>query len=449
MAARGEFSSKMAFVLAASGSAIGLGNIWGFPIQVASNGGGAFVFTYIVLTFLLAYPILMAELVIGRHAKADTVQSLVKISSSGFRPMAYITGFWGILTAALILSFYSIVAGWMVAHGLASMMDLFGLDAISKWLTDDSIYRNLLFMVVFYFLTISIVANGVASGIERWSTRLMPILIVLILVLIAYIALQNGAAEGWRVYLQPDFSRVLNPDLVISALGQAFFSLSLGVGTMMVYGSYINKSENLPKLGATVAGIDIGIAIMAGMLVIPAMYVAQANGVVIYDDNGKLIESAGLIFNVLPNLFGTMGMAGIVVSILFFSLMTIAAVTSSISMLEVPVAYAQESHNKTRKGAAWIVGLLIAAVSTVIIFNFERLFVFVIDLTTKYSEPLIGILFCFFLGWVWNRASLLEEIKQGSPDIETSLFWKVWPNYVRFVCPIIVLAVFMHSLGVF
>lgn len=447
MAARGEFSSRMAFVLAASGSAIGLGNIWGFPIKVASNGGGAFVFTYVVLTFLLAYPILMAELVIGRHAKSDTVASLVKISSKKTRPLAFLTGYWGILTASLILSFYAIVAGWMIAFGLASAADLIGAGAQSEWLTRFSLNRNLIFVAIFYLLTIGIVAKGVASGIEKWSTRLMPMLIVLILALIAYIATQKGAAEGWRVYLQPDFSRVLNPDLLISALGQAFFSLSLGVGTMMVYGSYISKSENLPKLGATVAVIDIGIAFLAGLLVIPAMYVAQANGVTIYNESGALIDSDGLIFTVLPALFDTMGGAGVIVSLLFFMLMTIAAITSSISMLEVPVAHAQESLGLARKKAAWVVGLIILAVSVIIVFNFGSLFGLVIDLTTKYSEPLIGILFCIFAGWIWKRNELLHELQQGKPDIENSFFWKVWPAYVKVVCPLIVLAVFMHSFG--
>lgn len=447
MAARGEFSSRTAFVLAASGSAIGLGNIWGFPIKVASNGGGAFVFAYVILTFLLAYPILMAELVIGRHAKADTVRSITAISNSATRPLAYLTGYWGMLTASLILSFYAIVAGWMIAFGLGSAVEILNLVEIKQWLTSFSLGRNLIFVVLFYALTISIVASGVASGIERWSTRLMPILIVLIILLIGYIATQEGAAEGWRVYLQPDFSRVLNPELLISALGQAFFSLSLGVGTMMIYGSYISKSENLPRLGATVAAMDIGIAVLAGLLVIPAMYVALHNGVTIYDEAGMLIDSDRLIFNVLPALFETMGSAGLVVSLLFFSLMTIAALTSSISMLEVPVAYAKESHNLSRRKAAWTVGLIIMLVSVIIIFNFGALFGLVIDLTTKYSEPLIGILFCIFAGWVWKRDQLLAELKQGQPEMENTLFWKIWPSYVRFVCPLIVLAVFIHSFG--
>ncbi|NNC99847.1 MAG: sodium-dependent transporter [Gammaproteobacteria bacterium] len=446
MAVRGEFSSRIGFVLAASGSAIGLGNIWGFPIQVASNGGGAFVFTYIILTFLLAYPVLMAELIIGRHAKTDTVGSVLAISSPGTRPLAFLTGYWGILTASLILSFYAIIAGWMLAYFLGGVADLLSKDDLKQWLTNSSLSRNLIFCVAFYVMTISIVASGVTAGIERWSTRLMPLLLVLMVVLIGYIATQPGAAEGWRIYLQPDFSRVLNPELVIDALSQAFFSLSLGVGTMMIYGSYVSKSENLPALGASVAAIDIGIAVLAGLLVIPAMYVALHNGVTIYDEAGNLIASDNLIFTVLPALFDTMGAIGVLVAMLFFALMTIAALTSSISMLEVPVAYTSESHNMSRTKAAWSVGLSVLAISIIIVFNFGTLFGLVITFTTKYSEPLIGLLFCIFVGWIWRRDLILAEIKQGSPNAENGWFWKIWPNYVRFVCPLLVLALFWHSL---
>ena len=275
----------------------------------------------------------------------------------------------------------------------------------------------------------------------------MPILLVLMVVLIAYIATQPGAAEGWRIYWQPDFSRVADPDLVLDALGQAFFSLSLGVGTMMIYGSYISKSENLPRLGASVAVLDIGVAVLAGLLVIPAMYVAQHNGVVIYDAAGNLLASDNLIFTVLPALFETMGAAGVVTSVLFFSLMTIAALTSSISMLEVPVAYASDSQGMTRGKAALVVGSLVLAISLIIIFNFGALFGLVIAFTTKYSEPLIGLLFCLFVGWIWARNDILREIQQGAEGVENSLFWKIWPTYVRWVCPLLILLLFWRSLS--
>lgn len=446
MSARGEFSSRTAFVLAASGSAIGLGNIWGFPIQVAENGGGAFVFTYVILTFLLAYPILMAELIIGRHAQKDTVSSMLAISTKATRPLGYLAGYWGMLTACFILSFYAIVAGWMLSFLLAALAGLFGFGDIKQWLMSFSLVGNIAFCIVFYFLTINIVSSGVSAGIERWSTRLMPLLLILIVVLIGYISTLPGAAEGWRVYWQPDFARVLDPQLLISALGQAFFSLSLGVGTMMVYGSYISKKENLPTLGAFVATIDIGVAVLAGLLVIPAMYVALHNGVTIYNDAGDLIDSDGLIFTVLPALFESMGgLAGAIVAFLFFSLMSIAALTSSISMMEVPVAYAVERHGMKRTAAAWRVGVTILLISMVLIFNMELLFGTVIDLTTRYSEPLIGFLFCIFVGWIWRRDQILTEIKEGFPEAESGIFWRIWPVYVRYVCPVVMLAVLWRS----
>lgn len=442
---RAEFSSKFGFILAASGSAIGLGNIWGFPAQVAQNGGGAFVVVYVILTFLLAYPVLMAELIIGRYAKRDIVSSMLAISTAKTRILAALTGYWGLLTASLILSFYAIVAGWMVAYGISSLMDVLGYSVISQWLTEFSLSRNLLFVVIFYIFTVQIVAKGVTNGIEKWSARLMPVLLLLMIILIVYIASLEGAMQGWLMYLKPDFSQLTNPDLILSALGQAFFSLSLGVGTMMIYGSYINRSENIVKLGATVALVDVGIAFLAGLLVIPAMTVALVNGVEVYNEAGKLIDSDGLIFNVLPSLFSSMGLAGSLVSALFFLLMTIAALTSSISMLEVPVAYTVERRGFGRKSATYLVGGLILLVSVIIIYNFSTLFTLVIKFTTQFSEPLIGFLFCLFVGWVWHRATILNEIKQSMPDAEQSLFWKIWPSYLKFVCPVIMCLLFWHS----
>ena len=448
MSARGEFSSRIGFIMAAAGSAIGLGNIWGFPTQVASNGGAAFVFVYIILTFLLAYPVLMTELIIGRYSNSNTVDALKKISSSPFSSLAAkFTGFWGLLTASLILSFYAIVAGWMVAFFLQSVSGVLGFSESTAWLTTFSTERNLLFCTIFMFLTIRIISGGVADGIERWSTRLMPLLLLIIVALIIYISTLEGAAEGWRVYLLPDFSRILNPDLILSAMGQAFFSLSLGVGTMMVYGSYVSKKENLPTLGASVALVDIGVAILAGLLIIPAMYVALHNGVEIYSEAGKLIDGDGLIFTVLPALFSSMGAAGQFVSFAFFALMSIAALTSSISMLEVPVAYTVEKHKMSRNKAAWLIGGIIFLVSTTIIFNFGTLFGWVIAFATRYSEPMIGLLFCIFAGWVWKRTQILTELKKGCPEIADTLFWKIWPVYVRWICPVVIFAVFWHSLS--
>jgi NSS family neurotransmitter:Na+ symporter len=237
----------------------------------------------------------------------------------------------------------------------------------------------------------------------------------------------------------------MSPSLIISALGAAFFSLSLGVGTMLVYGSYINDSENLPVVGGLVTLVDISIAVLAGFLVIPAMYVAQHNGVEIFTVAGELISEDTLIFTVLPELFLTMGIAGNVVSFIFFFLMSIAALTSSISMLEVPVAYTIEEHGVSRKKSVVAIGSGIAVLSTIILLNFEQLFSLVVEVTTRYSQPLLGFMFCIYAGWVWHRDSVLKEVRKGNPEVENTLFWKIWPTYIKFVCPVIILGIFVQT----
>jgi NSS family neurotransmitter:Na+ symporter len=229
-------------------------------------------------------------------------------------------------------------------------------------------------------------------------------------------------------------------------MGQAFFSMSLGVGTMLIYGSYVSDREDLASLGRSVTLLDISIAVIAGMLIIPAMYVAQHNGVQIYDADGNLIESAGLIFAVLPALFDSMGAVGAVVSLAFFILMSVAALTSTISMLEVPVAYAVENHGMQRKRAAILIGAAISMLSAVIIFNFGTLFDLVVVVATQYSEPMVGIMMCLFAGWVLQRNSLLQEVKKGNENAEHGWFWKIWPTYVRYICPAAILAIFLQQI---
>lgn len=445
--ARGEFSSRFGFVMAAAGSAVGLGNIWGFPTQAASNGGGAFLLVYLFLAFTLAYPALMAELIIGRHAHANTVSALRLISPNNLlRKIGATTGVIGFIVASLILSFYAIVAGWMIAFCLSSLASILGMDSVSNWLTSFGLMRNLAFMLLFMALTVSIISAGVSEGIERWSARLMPAMLIALVLLVVYVLTLDGAMEGLKVYLLPDFERALTPKLIIAALGSAFFSLSLGVGTMLIYGSYISDEENLPVVGGLVTVVDISIAVVAGFLVIPAMYVALHNGVQIFNDSGALISEDTLIFTVLPELFTTMGLAGTVVSFTFFFLMSIAALTSSISMLEVPVAYTIEEHGVERKKAVWMLGIAIAATSAIILLNFESLFGLVVAFTTRYSQPLLGFMLCVYAGWVWNRDSILQELRKGNPDVESGVFWKIWPWYVKFVCPVIIMAIFAQSL---
>ena len=437
---RGQFSSRLGFIFAASGSAVGLGNIWGFPTNAAENGGAAFVLMYLLLAFLLAYPALMAELIIGRHTRSNMVDAMQAIAAGPTaKSVGKLTGILGMVTASLILCFYSIVAGWMIAFLLEPVTVAFNLPALGSWLTDFSLSRNIGFSALFVLLTVLIISSGVEQGIEKWSQRLMPALFVLFAGLIIYVLTQEGAMAGLKVYLVPDFSQMSDPKLIVSAMGQAFFSMSLGVGTMLVYGSYISGDENLPLVGALVTLTDMGVAFLAGLLVLPAMFVAQHLGVTITGEGGSLIAGPDLIFKVLPALFDGMGSTGLLVGLGFFALMSIAAVTSSISMLEVPVSYAVEAHKMDRLKATWLVGLLIFAVSAVISANFDRLFGFVITLTTERAQPLLSMVVCIFAGWVFHRNSILKEIQAGNPDVEQGLFWKIWPGYVKFLCPVLIL----------
>tara|TARA_R110001592_G_scaffold108775_3_gene303937 strand:+ start:2578 stop:3930 length:1353 start_codon:yes stop_codon:yes gene_type:complete len=444
-AARGEFSSRFGFLMAASGSAVGLGNIWGFPTNAASNGGAAFLFMYLFMAFTLAYPALMAELIIGRHTRSNAVGALRQLSRGPLTAkLANFVGFAGIVTVSLILSFYAIVSGWMLAWLLNSFATMTGMESASTWLTSDGETRNAIFSIIFMMLTVVVISAGVRDGIEKWASRLMPALIFILFLLIVYVLTLDGAMDGLRAYLVPDVSRALQPGLIISALGQAFFSLSLGVGTMLIYGSYLSSKENLPAVGTLVALLDTGIAFLAGLLILPAMYVALANGVEIFDASGALVAGPGLIVAVLPALFETMGSAGVFVALAFFILMTIASLTSSISMLEVPVAYVVETFDTGRRKATLMIGGIVTIICLVIVFNFNSLFDLVVNATTEYSQPLLGLFFAVFVGWVWNRNGVLQEIQKGSPDVESSFFWKVWPFYIRFICPIAILAVYIQ-----
>ena len=443
---RGQFSSRLAFIFAASGSAVGLGNIWGFPTNAAENGGAAFVLMYLILAFLLAYPAMMAELIIGRHTRSNMVSALQSISSGqSAKTIGRLVGIGGMITAGLILSFYSIVAGWMLAFMLEPLTAILGLGDISQWLTDFSLARNIGFAAFFVFLTVMIISAGVEQGIEKWSSRLMPSLFILMIGLILYVLTQDGAMAGLKHYLVPDFSQITNPKLIVSAMGQAFFSMSLGVGTMLVYGSYIKADENLPVVGALVTLTDTSVAFLAGLLVLPAIFVAQELGVTIYAESGNLIAGPDLIFNVLPALFEGMGITGLFGGFVFFVLMSIAAVTSSISMLEVPVSYAVEAHQVNRNKATWLIGLIVLAISTLICLNFDSLFGFVITMTTERAQPLLSMMLCVFAGWVFYRNSILQELKSGSPDVEQGMFWKIWPVYVRFFCPVLILLTFAQG----
>lgn len=440
------FSSRIGFILAAAGSAVGVGNIWGFPTQAAQNGGGAFLLVYLFMVALLAYPMLVAELTIGRMRQRNPIESLRSISDRPFwRRFGTLSGITSLIVLSLILSFYAIVSGWLLAFMLAPIAELLGWSDITRWLTEFSTERDLLMMAIFVLLTIYVVRAGVNKGIERWSSRLMPLLLFLLVGMAAYILTLPGAMTGLKMYLSPDFSQLTDPYLLIRAMGQSFFSLSIGVCCMMTYGAYLSKDEHLPKTAGWVALLDTFVAFLAGLLILPAMFVAQELGVAIYNDAGQLLSSDTLVFQVLPAMFDSMGAAGTWVSIAFFALMMIAAITSSISMLEPPVNTLVEEAGQSRSQMSWVVGLSVALVSAIIIYNLDTLFGAVITLTTVYMQPLIGITFAIMLTWVLRQNKLLNALKDGAPDIEKTWFWKIWPWYVKFVCPVLILLVIWQS----
>lgn len=445
-AKRGQFSSKFGFIMAAAGSAVGVGNIWGFPTQAASNGGGAFLLVYLVLIFMLGYPMLIAELMIGRHGQTNPANALSALAKTkSVKLIGIAIGLAAIVTSALIFSFYGILSGWFISNTLAPLAEIMGSATTASWLVDMSLSRNVVFTVIFAMFTILVIQQGVEDGIEKWSKRLMPLLFLMLISAMLYIVTQPGAELGVRALLIPDFSRIMDRDVLIGALGQTFFSLSLGSGCMMVYGSYLNKKENIAKLAAQVTLMDTAVAFVAGMVILPAMYVASHNGVEIFAADGSLLSSDTLVFTVLPALFETMGAAQYPVSILFFALLFVAALTSAIGMMESPTSYLAERATMTRKKAAYIVGSIVTALSLVIVFNFSTLFGFVITLTTQYAQPLISLGVAIFAGWVWSRKGLMAEIRAQEGVTEHSIFWKVWPVYVKFVCPVLVLILVFAS----
>ncbi|UPR30963.1 sodium-dependent transporter [Vibrio crassostreae] len=445
---REHFSSRLGFILAAAGAAVGLGNIWGFPTQVASNGGGAFLLVYLIMIFVVAFPMLVVEMAIGRHGQANPVDSMRSLTANPLgKKVGEFVGWIGLSVPSAVLAFYSIVGGWLICFLIGAVADLIGLETVADWFKGFSVERNVFGTVAFYVLTILIVQGGVKQGIEKWSTRLMPALFVLFGLLFVYIMTQSGAMEGLKHYLVPDFEKVWDRKLILAAMGQGFFSLTIGGCSMLVYGSYLSKKENLPKMAMNVTLVDTAVAFIAGLVVMPAMFVAMQKGVQIYAEDGSLLSSDTLVFTVLPLMFDSLGVLGQIFAIVFFLLLTIAALTSSISMLEGPVALVSERFNTRRTPTSWVIGGAIALFSVVIVYNFAAMFGMVAMVATQYLQPVAALMFCVFGGWVWSRASKVKELEQGCPDFQLGWFGKVWPMYVKFVCPILVATVIWASFG--
>lgn len=432
---RGSWNSKLGFILAAAGSAVGLGNIWGFPTKVATEGGAAYLIIYLLCTFLIGFPVMVAELSIGRKSQKNPVGAFKALSSNKFFPLV---GLWGVICGVMILSFYAVIAGWAFGYAFEEIFYYFGWNGAANWLTDtDNGFKNALIASVFMLGTIKIITGGVSDGIERATKAMMPLLIGIIVIMIGYVLTQPGAMDGVQEYLLPDFSKI-NAGLIFSAMGQAFFSLSLGMGALITYGSYLSKKENIPQAAAFVTLADVGIAFLAGLLIIPAMYVAREAGIEIFVGD-QLASSTDLVFQILPALFHTIGGAvGLILGVVFFLLLSIAALTSTISLLEVPVAYVIDEYSVKRKKAAWGVGLGVMAISIAVAF-FPVLIGYFDNIFNNLGLPIGGLLMCIFVGYVWKTESALDEMEHGFEGVKASLFAKVWPFFIKVICPAAVL----------
>jgi neurotransmitter:Na+ symporter, NSS family len=443
---RDGFSSKFGILCAAAGSAIGLGNIWRFPYVVGENGGGAFLLVYIGFILLLGIPVMMSEFVIGRRGQKNAYGSFKKLSGSRFWPLI---GLMGIVAAFTILAFYSTVAGWTLEYVYLAASDSFsGLSTnnIESLFNSfhTSTFRPLLWQIIFMIMTAVIIIGGVKKGIEKYSKILMPFLFLLLLVIVIRSVTLPDAYKGLEFLFKPDFSK-LTTESFLQALGQAFFSLSIGMGTLITYGSYIEKRNNLTSISFQVSIADTLIAILAGIAIFPAVFSFGMNPA----------DGPGLIFNVLPNIFQQMT-GGYIFALMFFILLAIAALTSSISILEVVVAYMVEELKLPRRRstilaaiAATFVGvfctLSFGPLKNVEIFN-KTIFEGLEFTASNILLPLGGLMIVVFTGWFLGLKNVKDEIS-NSGVLKMRLF-VVFVFIIRYIAPVAIIIVFLDSIGI-
>ncbi len=426
---RGHWGSRFGFILAATGSAVGLGNIWRFPYMAGENGGGAFLIVYLVLVFTIGASVMLSEFVIGRAAERSPVGAFKKLKG-GVWPLA---GFMGVAAGFIILAFYSIVAGWTLTYivksatGLLAISDPDALAASFEDFIGDPI-QPLIFHGIFMALTVGVVAAGVHRGIERTCELLLPMLFVILIVLAVRSLTLPGAMEGVAFYLTPDFSRI-DANVINAALTQAFFSLSLGMGAMITYGSYLSHKANLPSAALWVVLCDATVAVTAGLVIMPAVFAFS------FDPT----EGPGLVFITLPAIFGQMPV-GVLFSILFFTLLLIAALTSAVSLLEVVTAYFVDERGLNRKTAAVCVGIAIFLVgipaslslgpwSDVLLFGMT-IFDLMDYVTANLLLPLGAIAISLFVGWVIFPRALEEATSKGAHPFIWAVPWRFISRYV-------------------
>jgi len=449
MSERGTFGSKLAIVLATAGSAVGLGNIWRFPFMTGQNGGAAFILVYFACVFLLGIPGMVSEFIVGRRAQSNAARAYGAIGGKAWRFIGYL----GILTSMIILGFYAVVAGWCLQYLFASVAGQLDGDAAYvidyfKTFSSDPL-RPCLWGVGFVLITHFVIARGVNDGIEQASKLLMPLLLILLLIIVVASCLLPGAGAGIEFLLKPDFSKV-SGSVFLEALGQAFFSLSLGTSCLCTYASYFKRDTNLLHSATQIALLDSAIAILAGLMIFPAAF-----SVGVQPDSGP-----SLIFITLPNVFreafGAMPVVGYVISILFYALLVFAALTSTISMHEIGTAFFHEELHIPRKRAAWILTIVCSTITvfcSLSVGAYEGLRVlglslmdFCVYLTAQYMLPLGAFLTSIMLGWFVSRDIVQEEFT-NSGTISVALF-RVWLFAIRYVVPVCIVLIFLHQFGV-
>ncbi len=447
---RGSFNSKFGVIAAVGGSVIGLGNIWRFPYIAGENGGGAFLLIYILVSLIIAVPILLSELVIGRRTRNNTFGAFRTLTAPK-RTLWPGIGLLGVLTAFMITSFYMIISGWGVEFLFMSITNSFEgqsteqiQETFSTFITSG--WKPFIYMIIFVAGNYVISLLGVEKGIEKYTKILMPMMIVLLIILIINSLRLPNAMEGVRFLFNPDFSKI-SLDVVLQAVGQAFFSLSLGMGAMMTYGSYVKKDINLYRTAATVALCDVGVAILSGLVIFPSVFSFGINPT----------SGPELVFITLPNIFQQMT-GGYFASILFFFIIIVAAITSSLSLVEVVTAYMNEELKISRKKAVTITiilitlsaGLCVNSMMPDSIFKIagKSLFDIFDNLTSVYTLPLGGLFISIFAGWVLDKNILRDELTNSGTLAPSSvkLFYVV-RFIIRYIAPVVLSLIFLDLLG--
>lgn len=444
----GFWSSRLTFVLAVTGSAVGLGNIWKFPYITGQNGGGAFVMVYLLCVFLIGLPTMMAEVLIGRRGRRNPVQTMRLLGEEETGHKAWqLVGIGGVLGALLILSFYSVVAGWALAYVTKSATGTFGgatPEQVGTIFNSMTASAGTLFFwhTAFMALTILVVARGVQRGLEAAIRVLMPALLLLLLVLLVYSIMNGNFQQALNYMFRPDFSEIEVRSVLI-ALGHAFFTLSVGMGAVMAYGAYLPENTSIAGTSVAVVLADTGIALLAGLVIFP----------IVFANNLDTASGPGLIFQTLPLAFGQMP-GGAIFGTMFFVLLSFAAWTSSIGLLEPAVAWMVETRNFVRSRAAIVVGVAVWLFGLLTVFSFNWLADFKIGGRTIYGNidhlatnillPLGGLSIVVFAGWAMCRNSTAEEL-----DIGTGLRYQAWRVATRFVAPAAIVCIFLYSLGLF